>query len=145
MRNDIILQRPIAIRIRLGEDIHPALPALTIRGSSEIGVIRSGGILDGEEDTVIAFSTVLTVVVLEIECCFGKPVAVCQVLCIWISMLERGGKGEGRGKEETYVDGVSDVKGIDACRIEVRSRGWAYALVERVIEDKAITRSFGSR
>jgi hypothetical protein len=70
--------------------------------------------LDRDLDAVIARSTLAKVVVLEVECLLGEPIAIVDI-----------------------VDLVGDEECVDTSGIDVLARGWGYTSIVAIVEDLA--------
>ena len=83
VRDNVVLEGTVPLRGAEGPGVHAALSSLAIRGSSEVGVVGAGDVLNGELDGVTLLSTFAKVLLLEVEGSLGEAITVSDIL-VWI-------------------------------------------------------------
>ena len=113
VRDDVVLERAVAVGARQVPDEHAHVPALAVWGRREVRVVGPRAVLDGDRDAVVALAALAEVVVLEVERGLGEAVLVLDV-----------------------VHRVHDVERVDACGVDVGRVEGGDGQVRVVVEDE---------
>ena len=111
--DDVVLERAVAHGVGQVPEEHAHATALAVGICGKVSVVAPGGVLDRDQDTVIAAAAFVEVVVLEVERGLGEAVAVQDV-----------------------VDRVADVERIDASSVHVGSGRGRRSQAGGVVEDE---------
>jgi hypothetical protein len=76
MNNNVVLEITISARVRVCPCVHMNLGRLAVGRGSEVGVVGPRSVLSIELNAVVAFSTFVAIVVLEVVRGFVKSVSI---------------------------------------------------------------------
>lgn len=130
MNRDVVLERSVSVGSRICPDVHAAGSRLTtaegisecpkklqgdiLRRSGKVGVVSSSRILNGNEDTVVSYSTLAVVGDLEVVRCLCETIAVGDIM-----------------------EGVDQVESVDTRSVDTSARSSAEVVC--IVEDESFS------
>jgi hypothetical protein len=115
--NDTSIEATITLRGRSIPEVHPHTSVLAISGGSKVGVVSATSILGIENDLIIALTTLVVVVDLEVSSLLGETEDV-QKIVVLVGCVEQLGDGS-----IAVRSGVGHGSGVVVLELEILGVG----------------------